>query len=88
MKKIIVIMIIMLALSLRLSSQTDKFFSYHHENRESKEWSEVVLLPNVHGLDYNYPADEAPLSSGYFLLVAMAIGYIVLVKRPAMQNPK
>lgn len=82
MKKYIISIIITLAFFMNLSAQNDGFFMYQYEQREDKDndWSEILLLPNAHGLDYNYPAD-VPLGTGLLLLAGMGIGYGVFKKR-------
>lgn len=61
-----------------LKAQSDGFFSYQYEYREdeNKEWSELIMLPPTHGLDYNYPADEAPLGTGLLLMTGIGIVYV------------
>ena len=34
------------------------------------------MLPPTHGLDYNYPADEAPLGTGLLLMTGIGIVYV------------
>lgn len=82
MKKITITIIITLAFFMNLSAQNDGFFMYQYEQREDRnnDWAEILLLPNAHGLDYNYPP-ETPLGTGLLLLAGMGIGYGVLKRR-------
>lgn len=77
MKEFVIIMIIVFGCVIDVNSQSDGFFSYYQEyrNDNDSEWEELIMLPKTHGLDYNYPANEAPLSSGLILLVGMGICY-------------
>lgn len=61
-----------------LNAQTDEFFSYQYERRENNdnEWSELVMLPNTHGLNYNYPADNVPIGTGLWLLAGLGWAYV------------
>lgn len=64
-----------------LKAQSDGFFNYRDEySRESNdEWCEFVLLPQ-HGVSYNYPADDVPITAGVLLLVEMVLIYGVIKK--------
>ena len=77
MKELVIMLIIIFGCFVNLSSQSDNFFLYHQEYRydNDSEWEELIMLPRTHGLDYNYPANEAPLNSGLILLVGMGICY-------------
>lgn len=70
-------MIVIFGCVIDVSSQSDSFFSYQQEYRydNDSEWEELIMLPKTHGLDYNYPANEAPLSSGLIILVGMGVCY-------------
>jgi hypothetical protein len=83
MKKYIVLMLLIMLSVMRVEAQSDTFFKYHDEQHRdnNEEWKELVLLPKVHGLDYNYPADDAPISSGALLMLKMGILYGLMKKR-------
>lgn len=34
------------------------------------------MLPPSHGLDYNYPADNAPLGAGLLIMTGMSVVYL------------
>lgn len=82
MKELVIIMVIILGCVTDTKSQSDGLFSYHQEyrNDNDSEWEELIMLPKTHGLDYNYPANEAPLNSGFIILVGMGICYGLLRK--------
>lgn len=67
---------------MNLNAQSDRFFKYRDEySRENDQnWCEFVLLPQVHGINYNYPADEVPVSDGVFLLMEMGLLYGMIRK--------
>lgn len=75
MKKVLMMLIV--GLSMDVNAQSDGFFRYQYEYREIKneEWNELILLPNAHGLDYNYPADNVPIGTGLLLLSGMGLAY-------------
>lgn len=77
MKEFVIIMMIIFSCIIDVNSQSDSFFSYHQEYRNDKdsEWEELIMLPKTHGLDYNYPASDAPLGPGSIILVGMGICY-------------
>lgn len=77
MKEFVIIMMIIFGCIIDVNSQSDSFFSYQQEYRydNDSEWEELIMLPKTHGLDYNYPAGDAPLSSGSIILVGMGICY-------------
>lgn len=58
-------------------AQSDGYFTYHYEHRENKdnEWNQLIMLPPSHGLDYNYPAESVPISTGLLLMAGMGIVY-------------
>lgn len=65
-----------------MEAQTDSFFIYGDGFRYIKkdEKYEMLLIPEQHGLDYNYSADEAPLGTGCVLLLGMGLVYARLRK--------
>lgn len=68
--------ICMILISVETKSQSDGFFSYQNELREYEdEWGRFVLLPEIHGLDYNCSADNAPIESGLLMLMVMGVCY-------------
>lgn len=71
-----VVIIFMFAFVIEVNAQSDRFFEYRYEYRDSMndEWTEMLLLPDTHGLDYNYPA-EVPLETGVIILVGAGICY-------------
>lgn len=68
-----------MGIGVNVNAQSDGFFRYQYEYRDGwdQEWNELILLPSEHGLDYNYHADSAPLTSGLLMMVCMGIGYCV-----------
>ncbi|MBR5146679.1 MAG: hypothetical protein IKW54_03525 [Bacteroidales bacterium] len=66
-----------------MKAQTDTFFMYGEGFRYIKkdDGYEMILLPEQHGLDYNYYADKAPLGSGWLLLLGMGLAYTKLKKQ-------
>lgn len=87
MKKYILITLI-LGLNIYTNAQSDAFFSYQYERREDddNEWSELIMLPPVHGLDYNYPANEASLGTGLLIMTGMGLTYIKHRKRKTLSK--
>lgn len=77
MKKFM-LMAIVLGFNICTNAQSDGFFSYQSERREDddNEWNELIMLPPVHGLSYNYPADEASLGTGLLLMTGMGLTYL------------
>lgn len=67
---------------MSLNAQSDRFFEYHDEcGRESNdEWCKFVLLPQEHGVNYNYPADDVPITTGALLLMGMGLLYGMIKK--------
>ena len=66
---------------MSLNAQSDGFFNYRNEcsRDDNNEWCEFVLLPQ-HGVSYNYPADDVPVTAGVFLLVEMGLLYGMIKK--------
>lgn len=77
MKKCILILLI-LGLNIYAIAQSDAFFSYNNSYRadDDSEWNELIMLPPNHGLDYNYPADNAPLGAGLLIMTGMSVVYL------------
>lgn len=78
MREFILLVFITYVSSMFVFAQSDGYFSYQYEYREDKnnEWSELIMLPPTHGLDYNYPADEAPLGTGLLMMTGIGLAYI------------
>ena len=77
MKKLITTTIFALFFGMTLSAQsyTDGFFTTKYkEYREVTEWGNLPLLPDEHGLDYDYAA--APVGNGILLLGGMALVWL------------
>lgn len=75
-------MMLIVGLSMNVNAQSDGFFRYQYEYREEDdEWNMLIVLPNEHGLDYNYPADSAPIGTGLLLLSGMGLAYANCRKR-------
>ena len=76
------LMILTIGFNVCINAQSDVFFSYQYEYREEKdsEWNELIMLPPNHGLDYNYPADNAPLGAGLLIMTGMSVVYLTLRK--------
>ncbi|MBR6774190.1 MAG: hypothetical protein IKM23_00540 [Bacteroidales bacterium] len=78
MKKCVLLITMFFCLVVCLNAQSDGYFSYHDEYRYDRdsEWNELIMLPPVHGLEYNYPADDVPLCSGLLLMAGMSLIYM------------
>lgn len=62
----------------QFDGQSDGFFRCHNEFRKANDDDyELILLPENHGLDYNYPADNVPLEQGLLLLSAFGLLYVI-----------
>ena len=50
-----ILLMIVLGLGLNMNAQTDSYFIFNYEYRETdnEEWSQILLLPDAHGLHYN-----------------------------------
>lgn len=58
--------------------QSDGFFRNNVEfHKINNDEYELVLLPKTHGLDYNYPADNASIGQGVLLLSAFGVLYMI-----------
>lgn len=70
-------MILTIGFNVCINAQSDVFFLYQYEYREEKdsEWDQLIMLPPSHGLDYNYPAESVPISTGLLLMAGMGIVY-------------
>lgn len=75
------IMIILFVLGVEVVAQTDRFFIYDNNNIGNAAEYEMLLLPEQHGLDYNYYADKVPLESGCLLLLGMGLVYAKFKKQ-------
>lgn len=64
-----------------MNAQSDAFFSYQYECRESDEWGELLILPPEHGLDYSYPADNVAMGTGLLVMTGFAMIYANTRKR-------
>lgn len=76
MKKLSYIMIIiMLSLVMNLKAQSDGFFISYNQRmgEEDEEWGELLMLPDKHNVDYNYPADDASIGDGLLIMLGMGI---------------
>ena len=76
-------MMILLTLGIEMctEAQTDRFFIYDNDNIGNSAGYEMLLLPDQHGLDYNYCADKVPLGSGCLLLLGMGLAYAKFKKQ-------
>lgn len=80
MKKIL--LLITIGIGINVNAQSDGFFRYQYEYREEDNgWNKLIVLPNEHGLDYNYPADSAPIGTGLLLMSGMGLAYANYRKR-------
>lgn len=77
MRKYLLSLILIFCSLMYSNAQSDGYFTYQYDYRENRnsEWNELIMLPPVHGLDYNYPADNVPVSSGLLLMASMGIVY-------------
>ena len=64
-------------------TSTDGFFksTYTEYREEDSEWGVMPLLPQTHGYHYDYPAEIAPIGSGWLLMAGMGIGYAVIRRK-------
>lgn len=83
MRRFLCIIILVLMPAVNLRAQSDRFFVNHYEYREdmSDEWGELLLLPDRHDLDYDYPADNVPLDAGLLMMIGMSMTYAKVRKR-------
>lgn len=78
MRKILcIIVVVMLTLTMDLRAQSDGFFLKYYEYKEKghDEWGELLLLPDKHNVDYDYPADNAPLDTGLLIMSGIGVAY-------------
>lgn len=62
----------------QISGESDGFFRHNYESRkDDNDEYELILLPKTHGLDYNYPANNAPIGQGMLLLSALGLLYVI-----------
>ena len=82
MKRYVTLMLL-LGIEIGVMAQKDGFFECWKEYRftEKEDRCEVVLLPNQHGLECNYNADDVPLASGCLLLLGIGLLYAGLKKQ-------
>ena len=83
MKGYIIVILFLFGLGISMKAQTDTFFMYGDEFRYIKKENgyEMIMLPEQHGLDYNYYADKVPLESGCLLLFGMGLAYAKFKKK-------
>ena len=76
-KQFYMMIIVMLCLVMDIEAQSDGFFISYSEclERESDEWGELLLLPDKHNVDYNYPADKASLDAGLLIMSGIGLAY-------------
>ena len=79
MKKILLVLAMVMALSLSANAQRDGFFNDWDDYSNGLDRTELDMpaLP-THGLDQN---QNAPLGSGLLVLTALGAGYAMLKKR-------
>lgn len=79
MKKILLVLAMVMALSLSANAQRDGFFNDwdDYSNGLDRTGVDMPALP-THGLDQN---QNAPLGSGLLVLTALGAGYAMLKKR-------
>lgn len=72
---------LLLGVNINLVSQFDYFFQNdeNYYNEDDYRWNEL-FLPEQHGCNYNYYADDAPTGTGGLLLVGMGLAYLKLKK--------
>ena len=69
-------------LVMETKAQTDGFFRYHLELRDNiYDEHEMILLPDEHGVDYNYSAENASVGHGLLLLSSLGVLYMIKRKR-------
>lgn len=75
----VILLVMTIIINAAANAQSDGFFTYHLEcsERNNDEWGELLLLPNTHGLDYNYPANSVPISQGLSVMLLMGIVYLI-----------
>ena len=78
-----IIAILLVLCRISAIAQSDVFFIYGEGIRyiEKNDEYKMVLLPEQHGLEYNYSADSAPLETGCMLLLGMSLLYTKVKKR-------
>lgn len=78
----IILLLITIGIGINVNAQYDGFLRYQYEYREEDdEWNKLIVLPDKHGLDYNYPADNAPVGMGLLLMSGMGLVYANYRKR-------
>lgn len=83
MKEYIIVVLFLFGLEISIIAQTDTFFMYGDGFRYIKKENgyEMIMLPEQHGLDYNYYADKVSLGSGCLLLLGMGLAYAKFKKQ-------
>lgn len=68
---------VILSLTVDLRAQSDGFFESYRgwQEKEDDEWGELLLLPDKHNVDYDYPADSVPLDAGLLIMSGMVMAY-------------
>ena len=69
--------ILIIVLAMNIKAQSDGFFRYHEIRGDRLDEKGMLLLPDVHGLECNYSAVNAPLGHGLLLLSLLGILYLV-----------
>lgn len=86
MKKCVMVIMFVFGLGISVIAQVDGYF-YSSRFKSFKNNNECeVLLPDQHGLDYNYYADNVPLESGCLLLLGMGLLYAKSRNKDADKN--
>lgn len=78
MKKLFYILIVtMLSSTMDLCAQSDGFFMKYNEKREeiNDEWGQMLMLPDEHNVNYNYPADDVSLGNEVLMVLGMGVVY-------------
>lgn len=82
MKGYMIAILFVFGLEIGLMAQADRFFKRDNDADYMNDTRfEMILLPNQHGLDYDYYAEDAPLESGCLLLLGMAMMYAKFKKQ-------
>lgn len=84
MNKLFYILIVtMLGLTMDLSAQSDGFFINYNERKKeiNDEWGHMLMLPNEHNVNYNYPADEVSLGDEVLMVLGMSVVYAICKRK-------
>ena len=81
-----IIAILLVLCGISAMSQTDGFFICGEGFRYITKDDEynMILLPEQHGLEYNYSADSVPLETGCMILLGMGLLYARVKKRSSV----